>query len=320
MASPSASPPLPAIRSLEGLPLSAEAFNLPVWALPYFRAGGTYTYWPVPSPDASGGRTRTADTPAPHNLPKKQQQKETADADAKRQEAGTGRDPSSVSSLQHASGSSSSTSVASTTEGEAESPAAAAAVYRHLLYDVLTQPGGVEKLLFFVSECKCHVVALCTAGGLLCGHKGVVHGGFTATLLDNAMGGLAHWHYKRAATKTLNISYLRPFIAGSTVLFDAYVAEINARACKINGTLIGPAPPALAKSFPPQQQQQQQQQQSKGLECLPPRAEGLWRGTINTEARCLHIKGLLRPPMGTLEGAPAGLLPGGAPGGPAASP
>ena len=167
-------------------------------------------------------------------------------------------------------------SLASTATGEES-------VYKHLLHDVLMQPGGVEELLYFVSQCKRHLVVICTTGSFLCGHKGIIHGGFTATLVDNSLGLLAHAQYARAATKSLSVKYLRPFVADSTVLFDAYIKDINPRSCIISGTLLGRIPSQLAANFPPQpqqqpqqQQQQQQQQQGPGIEILPPRDEGLW--------------------------------------------
>ncbi|KAL8445505.1 hypothetical protein Emed_005559 [Eimeria media] len=287
---------LPDIRSPDGVSLPAEGFELPSWVWPYFRAGGTYTLQAIPDPDALGGHTRSVASPAPQPQQQQQQQQQGQGQAALKVTPGVDdgvketalRGPAGEAELHTAGlphgGGGSSTSIASTTAGETEVAGGSAAVAvgsRHLLYDTLMQPGGVEMLWFFVSECKCHLVAICKVGSILCGHRGIVHGGFTATLIDNAMGFLAHAQFKRAATKSLSIKYLRPFMAGTTILFDAYLSNIDARGCSMTGSLIGPIPPALANHFPPQrepqqQQQQQQQQQKNGLESLPPRAEGLW--------------------------------------------
>ncbi|KAL8270066.1 hypothetical protein Esti_006016 [Eimeria stiedai] len=267
---------LPEIRSPDGVSVPAESFELPSWVWPYFRAGGTYTLQAFPAADALGGHTRSVASPAPQQ--QQQQQKGQAAVTPTGTPSG-GEDGSRETPRLPHGGGGSSTSIASTATGETEGGAGAAAVAaggsRHLLYDTLMHPGGVERLCFFVSECKCHLVAICSVGNLLCGHRGIVHGGFTATFIDNAMGFLSHAQFKRAATKSLSIKYLRPFMAGTTILFDAYLSDIDARGCTMTGSLIGPIPPALANQFPPQREPQQQQQQ-KGLECLPPRAEGLW--------------------------------------------
>ncbi|KAL8432825.1 hypothetical protein ACSSS7_004325 [Eimeria intestinalis] len=289
---------LPEIRSPEGVSLPAASFDLPSWVWPYFRAGGPYTLQAFPPPDALGGHTRSvAASPTPQQQQQQQQQggqamptgsPEGRDGSKETAERGRGgQDELRAPGLTHGGGGSS-TSIASTAAGETEGAGGSAAVVagsRHLLYDTLMQPGGVEMLSFFVSECKCHLVAICKVGDILCGHRGIVHGGFTATIIDNAMGFLAHAQFKRAATKSLSIKYLRPFMAGTTILFDAYLSNIDARGCSMTGFLIGPVAPALANQFPPQrdpqqqqqqQQPQQQQQQKTRLDCLPPRAEGLW--------------------------------------------
>ncbi|KAL8456007.1 hypothetical protein Emag_000136 [Eimeria magna] len=251
----------------------------------------------IPDPDALGGHTRSVAPPAPQQQQQQQQQQQGQSLAALKGAEGIDdgpketavRGPGGEAELQKPGlpygGGGSSTSIASTAAGETEGCVGSASTgvgSRHLLYDTLVQPGGVEALFFFVSECKCHLLAVCKVGNILCGHRGIVHGGFTATLIDNAMGFLAHAQFKRAATKSLSIKYLRPFMAGTTILLDACLSNIDARGCSMTGSLIGPIPPGLANQFPPQrdhhhqQQQQQQQQQSKGLECLPPRAEGLW--------------------------------------------
>ncbi|XP_026193147.1 uncharacterized protein LOC113147291 [Cyclospora cayetanensis] len=251
------SPQPPELRTLNGQKISSETLRLPKWTWPYFRAGGAYTQWPLPVSDYSGGRTRVADSAAGGAA---LNGGENCGGDTKAEER---------NDLQHFSADSA--SLVSTATGPEDG------VYRHLLHDMLLQPGAVEELLYFVSECKCHLVVICSVGRLVCGHKGIVHGGFTATLLDNSLGVLGHAQYNRAATKNLSVKYLRPFVADSTVLLDAYIKDINPHVCTIAGTLLGPIPPQFASNFPPQQQQQQQQQEKQnGLETLPPRDEGLW--------------------------------------------
>lgn len=65
-----------------------------------------------------------------------------------------------------------------------------------------------------------HLLTFCRVSRRVCGHKGVAHGGFIATLLDNAMGYLAQLLLPRAATKSLTINYLKPLLTETMILVE----------------------------------------------------------------------------------------------------
>ncbi|KAH8582197.1 thioesterase family [Cryptosporidium sp. chipmunk genotype I] len=54
-------------------------------------------------------------------------------------------------------------------------------------------------------------------------HHNVVHGGFSATLVDNCLGILAAQLYKFPVTKTLNLAYKKPIIPGQTIIIISRV-------------------------------------------------------------------------------------------------
>ena len=49
-------------------------------------------------------------------------------------------------------------------------------------------------------------------------HPNVVHGGFSATIIDNCLGILAHQIFKIPVTKTLNLSYKKPVKPNSIII------------------------------------------------------------------------------------------------------
>ncbi|PFH34848.1 hypothetical protein BESB_068810 [Besnoitia besnoiti] len=137
--------------------------------------------------------------------------------------------------------------------------------YCHLLHDILTAYGNVSDLHYFMADSPADAAApeqapeespslsqlqmlvFCRVGRKVCGHKGVVHGGFLATLLDNALGYTAHFVFKRAATKTLEIKYVRPLLADSAVLADVTVESVDSAAgvCAVVGTVYARIPGSL---------------------------------------------------------------------------
>ncbi|KAK2197541.1 HotDog domain superfamily [Babesia duncani] len=61
-----------------------------------------------------------------------------------------------------------------------------------------------------------HIISIVNVGKGCCGHAGVWHGGVTSALLDNMFGMLGGFFLRVAATKTLNVRFRRPILAGET--------------------------------------------------------------------------------------------------------
>lgn len=88
------------------------------------------------------------------------------------------------------------------------------------------------------------MVSISYLGSDLCGHPGIVHGGFLATMLDE---GLARCCFpalpnKIAMTANLNINYRRPAPAGAFVVLRAKTTKVEGRKAWVEGhieTLVG---------------------------------------------------------------------------------
>ncbi|KAH8645480.1 HotDog domain-containing protein, partial [Xylariales sp. PMI_506] len=75
------------------------------------------------------------------------------------------------------------------------------------------------------------VVSISYLGPALCGHPGIVHGGFLATMLDegmarSCMGALPH---NIGMTANLNINYRAPAVAGNYVVLRATTTKVEGR-------------------------------------------------------------------------------------------
>lgn len=69
------------------------------------------------------------------------------------------------------------------------------------------------------------IVAIIELGRNIESHPNVVHGGFSATLVDNCFGILAVQLYKFPVTKTLNLSYKKPIQPGQTIVIISRVKD-----------------------------------------------------------------------------------------------
>ncbi|CAF1317641.1 unnamed protein product [Rotaria magnacalcarata] len=71
----------------------------------------------------------------------------------------------------------------------------------------------------------------------ICGHKGIVHGGLTATMLDEVSGAAAFSCVGPAFTANLNINYRKPLVTPAWVLVRAHVDRHQGRKAFIKATV-----------------------------------------------------------------------------------
>jgi acyl-coenzyme A thioesterase PaaI-like protein len=76
-------------------------------------------------------------------------------------------------------------------------------------------------------------------GSRLCGHKGIIHGGLLATLVDESFCrcGFPVLPNKLGVTAKLDIQYLAPTPANSIVVIRAFTTSVEGRKVYIDGTL-----------------------------------------------------------------------------------
>lgn len=81
------------------------------------------------------------------------------------------------------------------------------------------------------------IVCISYVGEDLCGHPGIVHGGFLATMLDEGLarccfGALPH---NIAVTANLNVDYRKPTPAGSFLVLRATTTKVDGRKAWVKG-------------------------------------------------------------------------------------
>jgi len=89
------------------------------------------------------------------------------------------------------------------------------------------------------------LVSISYLGTDLCGHPGIVHGGFLATMLDEGLARccFAALPNKIGMTANLNINYRAPAPAGAFVVLRARTTKVEGRKAWVEGhieTLVGP--------------------------------------------------------------------------------
>ncbi|CAF1462205.1 unnamed protein product [Didymodactylos carnosus] len=123
----------------------------------------------------------------------------------------------------------------------------------HLLFDSLLNANGIQHFYYFMSSDKeaklvedgfkdeiksadsCNgmdgpeVRVAFQLGHGICGHKGLVHGGLTATMIDEVSGAAAFACVGPSFTANLNIDYLKPIATPNWVLVRAHVNRQEGR-------------------------------------------------------------------------------------------
>lgn len=106
-------------------------------------------------------------------------------------------------------------------------------------------PGKVEvPPVAFCEEGGKSLVSISYLGRDLCGHPGIVHGGFLATMLDEGLARccFAALPNKVGMTANLNINYRAPAKADSFVVLRAETTKVEGRKAWVSGvieTLVG---------------------------------------------------------------------------------
>ncbi|KAK6062756.1 thioesterase superfamily protein [Seiridium cupressi] len=104
----------------------------------------------------------------------------------------------------------------------------------------LRGPGRVPvPPIAFVEDGGKSIVSITYLGEGLCGHPGIVHGGFLATMLDEGMarcsfGVLPHGV---GMTASLNINYRAPAMTGSYVVLRAETTKVEGRKAEVMGRI-----------------------------------------------------------------------------------
>ena len=112
----------------------------------------------------------------------------------------------------------------------------------HLIYDSLRSEKRVQHVYHFISKKDAadpqqqppEVHVLFELGTALCGHAGIVHGGLTASLIDQISGETAFLSTGPGSfTANLNVNYLKPLIAGRWVEVVGRVAGVEGRKVRV---------------------------------------------------------------------------------------
>ena len=111
----------------------------------------------------------------------------------------------------------------------------------HLTGGALAGEGRLEipPLQFVEGDDGKSAITIFYIGSDLCGHRGFVHGGAMATLLDEALARCCFQALpnKVGMTANLNINYRRPLPAGSFAVIRCKTTRVEGRKAWVEGTL-----------------------------------------------------------------------------------
>jgi len=134
----------------------------------------------------------------------------------------------------------------------------------HLLFDSLLNSNGVRHFFYFMASEKqiervqkafsgipsspsshddinnperSEVQVAFHLGEGICGHRGMVHGGLTATMIDEVSGAAAFSCVGPCFTANLNIDYIKPLLTPAWVLVRAHVERHEGRKVFIHASV-----------------------------------------------------------------------------------
>ncbi|KAK8918109.1 UPF0644 protein PB2B4.06 [Metarhizium anisopliae] len=117
---------------------------------------------------------------------------------------------------------------------------------RSLTGSALTGPGKVPVPAYaWVDKGGKSLVSVVYVGEDLCGHPGIVHGGFLATMLDEGLARccFAALPHNIGVTANLNINYRKPTPAGSYLVLRAETTKVEGRKAWVKGHIESVAAP-----------------------------------------------------------------------------
>ena len=99
-------------------------------------------------------------------------------------------------------------------------------------------PRGM-KLVFETDEKTGRIRGSFRIGAEYQGAAGILHGGITAVLLDEAMGKVCRFRGVRALTAELTVKYRRPIMVDQEIVVEAYEADAKGRNLFFEGEIRG---------------------------------------------------------------------------------
>lgn len=112
----------------------------------------------------------------------------------------------------------------------------------HFINSLMRVPGGLERHEHFVCAKRGELLMKLRLGEKMVGHPGLVHGGATATLLDDTFGMLFFClRMGTGFTANLNIDYRAPLPAGREVQAHLKVTSVQGRKVHMTAVLFDPA-------------------------------------------------------------------------------
>ena len=111
---------------------------------------------------------------------------------------------------------------------------------KHLTGGVLQGPDKVPvPPLIWTDKGGNELTCIMFAGDTLCGHPGIVHGGFLATMLDEGLARccFAQLPHNIGVTANLNIDYRKPTPAGNFLVLRADTVRVEGRKAWVEGRI-----------------------------------------------------------------------------------
>ncbi|RQM06838.1 hypothetical protein DH86_00003888 [Scytalidium sp. 3C] len=112
--------------------------------------------------------------------------------------------------------------------------------WRNLVANTLIGPGMIEIAPFVWTQKEENTLTMVfPVGNNMCGHPGIIHGGFSASIFDEALARCAFpvLPSKVGATANLQIDYKKPVMANQILVLKAKVTEFSGRKAWVEGSI-----------------------------------------------------------------------------------
>ncbi|RFU28173.1 hypothetical protein B7463_g8161, partial [Scytalidium lignicola] len=114
------------------------------------------------------------------------------------------------------------------------------AAWRNLIANTLIGPGMIEVAPYIWTQKEEQTLTMIfPVGNNMCGHPGIIHGGFSASIFDEALARCAFpvLPNKVGATASLQIDYKKPVMANQILVLKARVTEVSGRKAWVEGLI-----------------------------------------------------------------------------------